>query len=319
MYFRTQTQSRTGCVHSHITTADNSNFLALHDRCGGIRIKCLHQVASGQVLVCREYAVCVLARDAHKLRQTCTGTDEYCIKSFFFEQLVNGDGLADDHIGVDLYTQRLHILDLFFHYRFLRETEFRNTVYQYTAGFVQCLKDRYIIAHLCQVACAGQSCRAGSDDRDFLAVLFLCRFGLDAVLSCPVSNETLQLTDGYGFAFDTAYALAFALALLRAHTAADCRQCGRLTDDLVCFRDLSFFYFLNECRNVDGYRASLHAACIFAVQASGCLGHCLFLIISLADLGKILCAYCRLLLPYGYFLHYIYFNSHDRLPPLLNR
>ena len=223
MYFRTETQRGTCSIHCYVTTADYGNFLTLHDRCGGLLVKCLHQVASGQVLVCGEYAVCVLARDTHKLRQTCTGTDEYGTEAFLVKQLIDRDGLADDHVGVDLYTQRLYVLDLFFHNRFLRKTELRNTVYQYTACLVQCFEDGHIITHFCQIAGAGQSCRAGSDHGYLFTVLFLGRFGLDAVLSCPVRYETFQLTDRYGFALDTADTLAFALALLRTNTAADCR------------------------------------------------------------------------------------------------
>ena len=113
----------------------------------------------------------------------------------------------------------------------LRKTELRNTVNQNAAGFVKCLKDGYIVTKFSQIACTGQSGRTGTDHSNFLAV-FLCRSSrFDAVLSCPVSYETLQFTDGNSFALDAADTFALTLALLRADTAADSGKCAGLGDD----------------------------------------------------------------------------------------
>ena len=93
------------------------------------------------------------------------------------------------------------------------------------------LEDGYIITQFCQIAGTGQSGRTGTDDSYLLAV-FLCRSSrFDAVLSGPVSYETLQFTDGNSFALDAADTFTLTLALLRADTAADSGKCAGLGDD----------------------------------------------------------------------------------------
>ena len=87
---------------------------------------------------------------------------------------------------------------------------------------MKCLEDGYIVAKFCKVSCAGKTCRAGTDNRDLVAVFLCCRNRFDTVFFCPVSNETLQFTDGNSVAFDSADTFALALALLRTYTAADC-------------------------------------------------------------------------------------------------
>ena len=89
---------------------------------------------------------------------------------------------------------------------------------------MKCLEDGYIVAKFCKVSCAGKTCRAGTDNRDLVAVFLCCRNRFDTVFFCPVSNETLQFTDGNSVAFDSADTFALALALLRTYTAADCRE-----------------------------------------------------------------------------------------------
>ena len=60
---------------------------------------------------------------------------------------------------------------------------------------------------------------------------------------------------------------------------------------LYASSDISFLYFLNKCRNIDRYRTSFDTFCIFTIQASCCLFHCLFLIISKTNFFKICCTY----------------------------
>ena len=167
---------------------------------------------------------------------------------------------------------------------------------------MQCLEDGYVIAHLCQIACAGKACRAGTDNSDLLALLLCCGGGLDAMLSCPVSYETLQLADGYGLALNTTDTLAFALALLGAYTSAYCGQCAGFAYYLICIFDIAFFNFCYESMDIDGNGAALDAACILAIDAACSLCHSLFLVITKAYLSEVLCSYRRLLLPYGHLL-----------------
>ena len=124
----TETESRSRCVHRYVSTADNSNFLTSSDRCVIIVAERLHKVASCQVLVCGEYAVCVLARDSHKSRKTGTGTDEDCLVALFVHQLVNGYRLADNYVCLDVNAEFLHVLDLRLYNALFRKTELRNSV-----------------------------------------------------------------------------------------------------------------------------------------------------------------------------------------------
>ena len=73
------------------------------------------------------------------------------------------------------------------------------------------------------------------------------------------------LDDENSLALDAADALAFTLALLRAHTAADRRKCGGFSDHLCSLSIVSFCYFFYKCRTIDLDRASLNASRIFAV------------------------------------------------------
>ena len=165
------------------------------------------------------------------------------------------------------------------------------------------LKYRYIISHLGKISRAGQTGRTGTDHCYFVTVLLFGSFRFDIMLQSIVCDKTLQFSDGYRISFDAADTLSFALRLLRADTSADCRQCGRLTDDLIGFLDIAFFYFLNECRNIDGYRASFDTFRIFTVETSGCLFHCLFLIISKTNFFKICRTFFRILFSDRYSHH----------------
>ena len=63
-----------------------------------------HQVASCQVLIGREYTVAYLTRNAHEHGKSCTGTDEYSFKAFFFHELVDRGGFTDNHVRLNLNT-----------------------------------------------------------------------------------------------------------------------------------------------------------------------------------------------------------------------
>ena len=302
MYFSTKTKCCSCSIHCYVSAADNSYLLAVCDRCVVILAECLHQVVSGQVFICREYAFCSLTRDTHKHRKTGTGTDEDRLKSFLIEQLVDGDGFADNDVGFDLYAERFYVLYFFCNNIKLRKTELRNTVNEYAACLMQCFKNCDIVSHLCKIACAGKTGRTRADNCNFLAILFCRSSWFDAVLSCPVSNETLQLSDGNGFALDATDTFTLALALLWADTAADCRKCTGHGNYFICFLKVAFFYFFNEIRDIDGYRTSLYAFCILAVQAAGSLFHCFLFVVSKTYLVKICCSYLRILLSYRNFL-----------------
>ena len=149
------------------------------------------------------------------------------------------------------------------------------------------LKDSHVITHTCKIACAGKACRAGTDDRDLVAVLFSRRFRFDSLFSCAVCNKTLEFSDRNSFAFDAADTFSFALCLLRTYTAADSGKRAGFADDLIRLLKIAFFHFMNEGRDIDRNRTSGHTFGIFTIKAAACFCHGLFLIISEAHLVKI--------------------------------
>jgi len=157
MYLSAKSQSCSCSIHSNVTTADNCNFLACRDRCIVRIIECFHEVASCQVLVCREYAACILTRDTHEHRKTCTGTDEYSLKSLIFDQLIDRCGFTDNNVCLEFNAKLFNFLDLFLNDFLFRKTELRNTVNKNTAQFMKSLEYSHIVTSFCKVTCTGKS------------------------------------------------------------------------------------------------------------------------------------------------------------------
>ena len=227
MYLSTKSQSCSCSIHGNVTTADNCNFLACCDRCIVGIIECFHEVASCQVLVCGEYTACVLTRDTHEHRKTCTGTDEYGLKSLILDQLIDGSRFTDDNVCLKFNAKLFNFLDLFLNDFLFWKTELRNTVNKNTAKLMKSLEYSYIVSCLCKITCTGKSGRTGTDDCNFMSVLNLCACRFDIMLQSIVRNESLQFTDGNSLAFFTADTLSLTLGFLWADTATDSRKCGR--------------------------------------------------------------------------------------------
>ena len=128
MYLCAQTKCGSGSVHGYVSAAYYGYLFAQEDRCVIIVSECLHQVASGQVFICGEYAVGIFTGDSHELGKSCAGADKYGLKALFVHQLVNGYGLSDDHVCLDLNAQLLYIFNLRTNDSGLWQTEFRDTV-----------------------------------------------------------------------------------------------------------------------------------------------------------------------------------------------
>ena len=287
MHFCSQAQCRPGSIHGHIAASYHSHLSALHNRRLRTTLKSFHQIASGQILIGRKDTVCVLSGNPHKLRQTCTGTDEHGVKTLLLNQFVNGNGFSHYHIGLYLNSQRFHILNLRCHHFLLGKTELRNTVNQHAPGLVKRFKNSHIISHFCQISGTGQSGRTGTYDRNAPALFLGCACGLDPLFPGPVGHKTLQFADGDRISLDPPDAFAFTLGLLGTYTATDRRKRTVLTDDLVGLLDLSFLYLFNKTRNIDRHRTPLDTLCILAVYAPGSFRLSLFLIISQADFLEI--------------------------------
>ena len=265
MHFRAETQCGSRSIHCNVAAADNCHLFALHDRSSRICLKRFHQIASGQIFVCRKYTVGILTGDAHKFRKTCTGADKDCRIPLFIEQLVNRNRFADDDVCLDLYAEGQYVFDFFLYNVLFGKTEFRNAVYQYTACLMQRLENGHIIAHLRQIACTGQTCRAGTDNGYLFSLLFGSADRTDVVFSCPVRYETLQFADGHRFALNTTDTFSFTLAFLRADTTADSGKCAGFADNLISSCKIALFYLFHEAGDIDRNRTSLYAVRIFTV------------------------------------------------------
>ena len=253
-----------GLLDGCIAAAHNRNFFADLDGGFAARLVGLHQVDTGQELVGGVNAAEVLAGDVHEHRKTCAGADEHGLEAVLAHQLVDGHDAADDHVRFDLDTEGLQTVDFLLHDG-LGKSELGDAVDQHAAGEVERFKNGDIVALLGKVTRAGETAGAGTDDSYLFAVLLCCRCGFDTVFSCPVCNETLQFTDGDGIPLETADTFSFTLALLWADTSADCRKCGRLTDNVICLLKVSFLYLCDKCRDIDRYRTALHTLRIFTV------------------------------------------------------
>ena len=161
---------------------------------------------------------------------------------------------------------------------------------------MKCFKYSNIISEFSKISGTCKSGRTWTDYSNFLAFLFCCRLWLDIMFSCIISNKSFKLTNWNRFTLKTSYTFAFALAFLWTYTATDCRKCWWLTYYLICFFNISFFYLMNETRNINWYRTSFYTLCILAINASCCLFLCLFHVISQTYFFKIFISYVRSLL-----------------------
>ena len=151
-----ESERSTGSVHCHVSAADYCNLAALHDRRLRVVQICLHEVGSCQVFVSREYSLERFARNVHEHRKSRAGADEYRLKSHLIEELIYSQGLSDDNVRLDVYTEVLEAFNFPCHDG-LRKPEFRDAVYKYAACRVQSLEYGYLVTLLCEVSCAGES------------------------------------------------------------------------------------------------------------------------------------------------------------------
>ena len=69
------------------------------------------------------------------------------------------------------------------------------------------------------------------------------------VVAVPVGDKALETANADGLALDAADALAFALVLLRADTAADGGQRAGLSDHMVSSLKITLGHMLDEAGN----------------------------------------------------------------------
>ncbi len=81
--------------------------------------------------------------------------DEDGVEAFFLHELVDGHGLADDDVGLELNAAALQHVDLVANNVF-RQAKLGNAIHQHAAEFVQRLEDMNLVSHLNEVAGASQ-------------------------------------------------------------------------------------------------------------------------------------------------------------------
>ncbi len=76
------------CIHRRITATNNSHARSAHYRSVVSGVSGSHQIDTGQILIARHHADIVLTRNAHKSRQTCSGSHKYPSESHFMKVVI---------------------------------------------------------------------------------------------------------------------------------------------------------------------------------------------------------------------------------------
>ena len=159
----------------------------------------------------------VFARDVQKHRKTCARAEIHGVK--LFAQFVEIYRFADDGVEFHLDAEFFEVFDFFFD-DFFRQTEFRNTVNQHAARFVEGFVNGDVHTRICKVARQSQTARAAADDCHRFADSFW-HFDFDVFMKESVSDKPFQRADCDRTFHSAPYAVFFALRFLRADSAAD--------------------------------------------------------------------------------------------------
>ena len=128
----------------------------------------------------------------------------------------------------------------------------------------------HVVSFVGEAAGAGESGRAGTDDRYLVPVFLRWDRVFVPIFMAPViiGGEAFERADSDRLSHPAAHAFAFALVFLGTYSAAyRGKQIGR-GDDLISAADIAFFDFLNKFRNADAYGTSRHTRRIFTGEAS---------------------------------------------------
>ena len=202
--------------------------------------------------------------------------------------LLDGEQAADQRIAFELDAEVAQLLDLGVD-DVVRQAEVGNAVLQHPARGVEGFVDDDFTPCLGHVRGARHSGRPRADDADLVAGRLDVRNVLPALGDRHVADEALEPSDGDRLQRVAHRAHAFALVLLRAHSAADRRQQVGVGDDVVSAVIVLLGDFLDEGRDVDADRAPAHAGFVGALHAS--LGFALRILQAIAagDLLEVLC------------------------------
>ena len=179
---------------------------------------------------------------------------------------------------------------------------------------MQSLVNGHLVAQLGQVAGSGQAGRACTDDGHLVAVpLRNDRCGVH-VLAVPIGHKALQAADAHGLVLDAAGALALALALLRADTAADGRQGRGAVDHLIGGLKVALGNMRDKLRNVDAHGAAGLARLVLATDAALGLVHSHLCGVAQSNFLEVFVADVGVLRGHGA-LFGVHIESHFTFPP----
>ena len=198
----------------------------------------------------------------------------------FGHEVVDGDGTSYDDVGDDFDSELFEVFYLGFNDFLFGKAKLGYAVDEYAAGMLEGFENGYFLTFLSQIARTGQTRRAAADDGDFLAVGFARLVGLlddlfvaAAMRPLPVGDKALEGAYGYGLAFDSKQAGAFALHLLRTYSSAYRRQGGVFGYDVAGFLKVTLFDGGDEFGYFDSNGAFAYAHGLLAMEATMGFGY----------------------------------------------
>ena len=155
----------------------------------------------------------------------------------------------------------------------VRQTEFRNTIFQHTTNLVKCFKHSHIITQFSHIASKRQTTRTRTYNRNLNSVRSShLRHSHLTTITFIISSKTFKITNSHcrltSFCMNT---FAFTLTLLRTHTTTHSWQCRCLFQHLSCLKNFTTFNIFNKSRNINAHRATLHTRWIRTVKTTFCL------------------------------------------------
>ena len=224
---RTEPQRGSDRVHGGVAASHDHNVFssAVVDRLIELREAIrAHEVHARQELIRGVHAIQVLARHPEKPGKPCSGGDEHSVVTLFAKELVDGHGLPDHDVGLELHSHLPEHVD-FLADDFLREPELGYSVDENTAKLMQRFEDAHPVTLLHQISGGAQSGRTASDDgHAFAGGGRVLRDPHLAGLPFVVGDETLQVADGQRVDALRHHAVTLTLIFLWTDAAGDGRQ-----------------------------------------------------------------------------------------------
>ena len=271
--FRSKTHGCTGRIHRHIAPAQNSHLLRWVDRrMRTTLIVGLHEVGARQIFVRRKDTDQIFARDVHKFRQACPGSDEHRGKAVLLHQILDLARASNHKIRFQLHTHLRERVDLLLHNR-LGQAELGDAINKHAARLMERFEHHNLMAFAPHIRRHRDTRRSAANHRHALACRRLdSRDLLRTLFTLQVSNIALDASNG-DRQLHILQRLAegtrlLTLRLLRTDTSADRRQQTAFTDDRDRLIKASFGCGFQEIRDANAHGATLDARRCLTLQAT---------------------------------------------------